>query len=320
MARRPYDARSRTTVASRPVYRTRDHRYARPSYRSVRPYRGTTYVVPARSYYRPYYTRWYVHPYYRNVYATNNVVVGFGFQTNAWQDTWRPPVRAGWTWQGGYWNQFGYWCPGYWQPRTRVRAPVGYTYVPGWWENKAYVDGYYRREARSGWQWEDGYYLENGSYIRGHWQPTQAPRAGYTWEAGFWDGETWVEGFWRPERRTNYSWVTSYYDEDSVFHGGYWMPQQEEPGNTWVPGWFDGNTWVPGYWESTDSYSKADVDNWQPEEGWDDGWETGAGWGDGEVVSNVEADRADDLPIALPVAFSEADLEDVTEDEALPPM
>lgn len=314
---RPYDARRRPTT--RPLYRTRDHRYARPSYRHVRPYRGTTYVVPARSYYRPYYTRWYVHPYYRHVYATRGVV-GFGFSTYAWRDTWTPPVRAGWSWNAGYWNQWGYWVPGYWAPRARVRAPVGYVYVPGWWDNDAYIDGYYRKQARSGWDWVDGYYLENGTYIRGHWKPNQPPRDGYVWEAGFWDGESWVEGFWRPEWRTNFSWVTAYYDEDGVFHAGYWMPQSERAGAVWVPGWFDGNSWIPGYWEDANTYQGADVSNWQPDEGWDDGWEEGSGWGAGEVVSNNIEKSGGDSPIALPVSFTEADLEDMSVDEALPPM
>ncbi|MCB9691462.1 MAG: hypothetical protein H6736_06585 [Alphaproteobacteria bacterium] len=316
-ARRPYDPRTRP--ATRPLYRTTDHRYARPSYRYVRPYGGTTYVVPARSYYRPYYTRWYVHPYYRHVYATN-VAVGFGFSTYAWRDTWAPPPRPGWVWNPGYWNAWGYWCPGYWTPRPRVSAPVGYVYVPGWWSNDVYVDGYYRRASRAGWAWDDGYYLENGDYVRGHWTPTQPPRDGYTWEAGFWDGETWVEGFWRPEYRRGFTWVSAFYDDEGVFNAGYWMPTVDRPGSVWVPGWFDGNTWIEGYWEDAGKYSAADPQDWKPEEGWDDGWEAGSGWGDGEVVDNKAGAPDDEGPIALPVAFSEADLEDVTEDEQLPPM
>lgn len=276
-------------------------------------------MVPGRSYYRPYYTRWYVHPYYRHVYATR-VVVGFGFATYAWRSSWAPPPRAGWSWQGGYWSRYGYWVPGYWVPRARVSVPVGYVYVPGWWDDDAYIEGYYRKERRDGWVWEDGYYLENGDYIRGHWRPTQPPRAGYLWEAGFWDGETWVEGFWRPEARRGFTWASAYYDEDGVFHSGYWLPAEERPGFVWVPGWFDGNTWVEGYWESEQKYGSADIEDWQPEQGWDDGWDTGSGWGDGEVVSNGPAETGDEAPIALPVVFSEADLEDVTEDENLPPM
>lgn len=288
----------------------------------MRAHPHATYRVPARAYYRPYYTRWYVHPYYRYRYSTT-VVVGFGFSTYAWQDTWMPPYRPGWSWVGGYWSPYGYWCPGYWAPARTVVIPVGYAYVPGWWDRDVYVDGYYRSEARDGWDWVEGYYLDDGTYVRGHWSPTGEGPEGYTWEPGFWDGETWIEGFWRPEFRSNYTWVSAYYDSDGVFHAGYWMPLEQEPGYIWVPGWFDGNEWVPGYWEAEGQYGSLDLESWQPEDGWNDGWKAGEGYGDGEVLeNNTDKDAApiveDGAPLAMPVWFDDDALQ---EDEgALPPI
>jgi hypothetical protein len=274
------------------------------------------YRVPSRAYYRPYYTRWYVHPYYRYSYSTT-VVVGFGFSTYAWTDAWAPPYRPGWSWVGGYWNPYGYWCPGYWNPAVTVVAPVGYAYVPGWWDRDVYVEGYYRTQDRNGWQWNEGYYLDDGTYVRGHWQPTGQGPEGYTWEPGFWDGETWVEGFWRPEFRSNYTWVSAYYDADGIFHAGYWMPLEQQPGYIWVPGWFDGNQWNEGYWESEDKYGSADLDGWQPEQGWNDGWQEGEGWGDGEVLKNNSAvpgdpdgPSEDGAPLAMPVWFDDDALQE----------
>ena len=97
--------------------------------------------------------------------------------------------------------------------------------------------------------------------------PTRPGPEGYVWEPGFYDGETYVDGFWRPQYRRGYAWVGSFYDDDGIFHGGYWMPAQDEAGYTWVPGWFDGNAWVEGYWVRDDEFQNADVENWQPEQG-----------------------------------------------------
>ncbi len=254
-------------------------------------------------------------------------MVGFGFQTYAWSNTWVPPQRAGWRWVPGYYSAWGYWCPGYWAPAPTVVVPMGYQYVPGWWDGDAYIDGYYRQETRDKWEWVEGYYLEDGTFVRGHWRPTGDGPEGYTWEPGFWDGENWIEGFWRPEFRQGYTWLSAYYDEDGIFHAGYWMPTVEERGYIWVPGWFDGNEWQQGYWESEDAYNSADPENWQPEEGWDDGWETGGGVGDGEVIRNGTPDgrgngsggqSGGDVPLAMPVWFDNE--EDQPDEEALPPM
>jgi hypothetical protein len=196
----------------------------------------------------------------------------------------------------------GVWYPGYWQPRAV--APVNYVYVPGWWDSDIYVEGYYRTQDRgSDWYWQDGYYLDDGVYVRGHWVPTSPPPQGYTWEAGFWDGESWVEGFWRPEYRSGFTWVSSYYDLEGVYHGGYWMPIQDVYGQSWIPGWFDGNEWVTGYWIDDSDLSGDAISSWAPDDGWDAGWEVGSGWGDGEVVLNEST--GGDVPLGLPVVIPE---------------
>jgi hypothetical protein len=288
----------------RPPHRSYDVRYGRPSSWAVRHAVHARYRPPGVFSYRPYYTRWYCHPYYRYQYSTY-AVVGFGFSIYPWYAWWSPPARAGWTWMPGYWD-FGYWHPGYWVPART--APVGYAYVPGWWEDEAYVEGYYRTETRNEWEWVDGYYLDDGTYVRGHWVPNGAPPDGYTWEPGFWDGEQYVDGFWRPEYRATFVWVDSYYDEDGIYHSGYWMPQDDRAGQVWIPGWFDGNEWVEGYWESEGAITQEAIESWQPPEGVDDGWEE-------EVYDRGSAPPAQliqkykeetgEAPLALPVPAPE---------------
>lgn len=225
--------------------------------------------VPGWYGYRPYYTRWYCHPWYRYRYSTV-AVVGFGFSVHAWNDWWVPPARAGWGWNSGYWA-FGYWHPGFWTPR-RV-APVGFAFVPGWWENQVYVEGYYRPQQRNNWEWMEGYYLDDGTYVRGHWRPTGNAPAGYTWEPGFWDGEEYVDGFWRPEFRTDHYWVGAFYDDDGVYHAGYWVPAEDRYGQEWIPGWFDGNEWIDGYWVNANEVTEEALSEWVPPQGYDEGWD-----------------------------------------------
>ncbi len=285
-------------------HRSQDHRYARPNPTHVSHHPHARYGAPHHHHYRPYYSRWYVHPWWRWCYSTT-VVVGFGFSVHAWYDWWAPPHRAGWLWVPGYYH-WGYWHPGHWRPAAI--APIHYVYVPGWWETETvYVEGYYRSEARSEWDWVEGYYLEDGVYVRGHWIPAEPGPDGYLWESGFWDGETWVDGFWRPEFRSDYYWISSFYDEDGVFHSGYWMPIEAQEGYVWIPGWFDGNGWEEGYWVRDEEVYEADIEAWEPAAGWDDGWEVGGGWGDGDVVQNDSPGAPGkpvarkESPLALPV-------------------
>ena len=48
---------------------------------------------------------------------------------------------------------------------------LGWLWVPGFWTNSVYVDGYWREEARQGQEWVDGYYDEDGIWIPGYWGP-----------------------------------------------------------------------------------------------------------------------------------------------------
>ncbi len=287
----------------RPVHRSMDKRYHRPSHRVVVTHPHAGYAPPARWSYRPYYTRWYCHPWYRYRYATT-VVVGFGFVTYAWTSQWAPPHRTGWVWVPGY-SMYGYWHPGHWSPVAP--APVHYVYVPGWWDNEVYVEGYYRKDGRDGWAWVSGEYLDDGTYIPGHWIPEGSAPEGYLWESGFFDGEAWIDGFWRPEYRAGHQWLSAYFDADGIYNSGYWLPLEERLDHVWVPGWFDGTQWVEGYWLHEDEVTEEAFEAWSPEDGFDDGWENGAGWGDGEVLKNqspqgVELDgEFGDAPLALPV-------------------
>jgi hypothetical protein len=92
---------------------------------------------------------------------------------------------------------------------------------------------------------------------------------GYTWEAGFFDGEIWVEGYWRPVARGGYRWVPARTTSDGVRNGGYWEPIESRADSVWIPGWFDGNQWVEGYWVSKSEYDATDPSTWEPYAGWD---------------------------------------------------
>jgi len=184
---------------------------------------------------------------------------------------------------------------------------VHYVYVPGWWDNEVYVEGYYRKDGRDGWVWVPGEYLEDGAYIPGHWIPRGDSPDGYVWEPGFFDGTTWVDGFWRPEFRPGYQWLSAYYDAEGIYNSGYWLPLEERASHVWVPGWFDGTQWVEGTWLHESEVTAEAFEDWSPEPGFDAGWENGSGWGDGEVVRNqspqdvVLDGEFDDAPLALPV-------------------
>ncbi len=310
---------------SPPSYHSRDHRYGHPSPHHVRTHPHAHRPPPSHAYYRSYYVNYWVHPYYRYRHAST-VVVSFGFVVNPWVVTWAPPHRPGWSWSAGYYDAWGYYHPGYWTPvgPAPVYRSVQYVYVPGWWDGNVYVEGFYRPTARSGWTWVDGYYLSDGGYVPGHWQPRSKAPAGYVWQAGFYDGESWVEGFWRPEYRSGYTWVNGYFDEDGIYSAGYWMPTQERPGQVWVPGWFDGHQWVEGYWVSESEYYNADVQGWEPEAGYDDGWQEdqvsssspSRSGGDSPRKQTVSASGSsgeippasseeDEVPLAIPVEVQE---------------
>lgn len=275
-----------------PPHRRADHRYARPALHVVRAHPLAPHPVPVQVGYRARYHHWWVHPYFRHHHSTT-LVVGLPFAPTPYVAAWKPPqVRTGFTWVDGHRDVFGVWHPGHWRPvaAAPVRQTAKYVFVEGHWSNSVYVDGYYRIENRGDdWRWVDGYYLEDGTFIRGRWEPAGAPPQGMTWEAGLFDGETWVEGFWRPEFRSDYVWISAFFDSDGIFHGGYWEPVDDKPGLVWVPGWFDGAEWQKGSWVGEAEYRDADVDHWQPEEGWNEGWEGAA------------PEAPNEIPLALPV-------------------
>lgn len=301
-ATRPYERTDSASTRTPPPHRSTDHRYARPHSHHVRPAEHAHHPPPDWHYYRPYYTHWYVHPYYRWLTATV-VVVHFGFAVDPWLTVWAPPPRAGWAWVPGRYDPLGYWIPGHWVPVAGppvIYPNVRYVFVPGYWQGSVYVEGYWRAGDRDGWIWQEGYYLPDGTYVSGHWEPAGPGPEGYVWEAGYFDGEEWVEGFWRPEFRDGYIWVSSYFDESGIFHGGYWMPAQPNPGHTWIPGWFDGRAWVEGYWVSDQEYSSADPQSWTPPEGWNAGWDSDA------TSAATTVAPPDEAPLALPVDDSGA--------------
>lgn len=273
----------------------------------MRPYHARP--LPRYRGYRPYYSRYWVHPWYRYTYSTY-VVVSFGFAVDPWGTAWVPPSRTGWVWVPGFYNVYGYWVPGYWEPARQtvvVYSDNSYVYVPGYWQDEVYVEGYYRVEARSDgdWEWIEGYYLEDGTAIPGHWVPSAAGPDGYTWEPGFFDGETWVEGFWRPEYRAGFVWISSWYDDDGIYNAGYWEPTEASPGEVWIPGWFDGTEWVEGYWIDEAEYSQGDIDTWEPEEGWHDGWDPESG----DLIYDDAEEDYGTVPLAMPVMIDEEALE-----------
>jgi len=272
VATQPRPVARHVVVTHGPLYRGPDHRWARPHPFVVVAH--PVHAYPPYVWYRPRWTHWYVHPYWRWTHATSVILV-LDFTPDPWDHAWVPPARAGWAWVPGH-MQGGWWVPGHWEPARAAPTWYGtsWVWVPGWWMGPTWVEGYWRPVNRPGWVWADGYYLDDGQYVRGWWEPDNAPpQPGYVWEGGHYDGETWVEGYWRPEKRDGYRWVDAWLDgETAIYYEGYWEPTEAKPGMVWVPGWFDGSEWVEGQWVSEAEYEKseADAENWQPEEGWED--------------------------------------------------
>ncbi len=262
-------------------WRTSDHRYAHPDPHYVPHSPEASYPPPAWDPYRPWYTNYWVHPWWRWTHATV-VVVSFDHACSPWVDVWTPPPRPGFVWMSGHWEG-PYWVPGSWVMTYPPSSYATYHWVSGWWLGDRYVEGYWRVNERPGWYWVDGAYYADNSYAWGAWYPLDEPLDGYVWEAGFWDGRDWVEGFWRPEQRDGYRWVTASYGPDSVYSAGYWEPLTAQPGQLWIPGWFDGESWVEGYWVPDDT---PEVSFTPPE-----GWTTG-----GERPAPLSADA----PLAIP--------------------
>lgn len=84
---------------------------------------------------------------------------------DAFSPHYRPPARAGFVWVEGYYDGWGGWVPGYYQP---VQTRVGYAWVPGYWSGNHYVGGYWRSTSRAGYYWAPGYY-DGRTWIAGSW-------------------------------------------------------------------------------------------------------------------------------------------------------
>ena len=84
-----------------------------------------------------------------------------------------------------------------------------------------------------------------------HWTP--APRAGYRWVAGHWEGRSWVPGYWVPTySRAGYVWVPGYWDHMNWVEG-YWRPASYA-GYVWVePAWY-GGVYYAGGWVVRSAY------------------------------------------------------------------
>jgi hypothetical protein len=108
--------------------------------------------------------------------------------------------------------------------------------------------------------WVAGHPGPGGPWVAGHCQRVgPAPRSGWVYVSGYWNGLVWVSGFWRPSARVGYTWVEAHVTEQDEYVAGYWEPEGEGPdGMMWRPGYFDGSDWVPGGWVPTSTYSAYD--------------------------------------------------------------
>jgi len=110
--------------------------------------------------------------------------------------------------------------------------------------------------------WVSGHPGTANQWVAGHCQYVgQAPRAGWSYVSGYWDGRVLVSGFWRPQVRVGFSWVDSHVNDQQEYITGYWEPEGASPDDMmWRSGYFDGSDWVAGGWVPTESYSAYDED------------------------------------------------------------
>jgi hypothetical protein len=110
--------------------------------------------------------------------------------------------------------------------------------------------------------WVGGHPGAGGQWIPGHCQAVgPAPRSGWLYVSGYWNGRIWVTGFWRPSARVGYAWVDAHVTDSDDYVAGYWEPEGDGPeGMMWRHGYFDGSDWVAGGWVPTESYQVYDDD------------------------------------------------------------
>lgn len=110
--------------------------------------------------------------------------------------------------------------------------------------------------------WVSGHPGQGGHWVSGHCQRVgPAPRSGWTYVSGYWNGRLWVSGFWRPAGRVGFTWVEAHVNDREEYVAGYWEPEGSSPeGMMWRPGYFDGRAWIAGGWVPTETYSAYDED------------------------------------------------------------
>lgn len=81
--------------------------------------------------------------------------------------TYVPAARPGYVWVPGYYDPYGFYVPGTWEP---IAHRAGYIWVPGYWIGASYYDGYWRPRLHADDVWVAGYYA-GGRYVPARWVP-----------------------------------------------------------------------------------------------------------------------------------------------------
>lgn len=89
---------------------------------------------------------------------------------NPYDPGYRPDPRPDYQWVPGWYDEFGNFVPGHWQP---IQPNPGYVWSWGYWSGSVYHDGYWRPATRAGQTWIDGYYIQ-GRYVSPRWVRSEA--------------------------------------------------------------------------------------------------------------------------------------------------
>jgi hypothetical protein len=76
-----------------------------------------------------------------------------------------PAPRPNYEWIPGWYDEYGYYVPGYWQP---LQTYPGYIWAWGYWSGRNYHEGYWRPASQPGRAYIDGYYVGN-RYVAPRW-------------------------------------------------------------------------------------------------------------------------------------------------------
>jgi hypothetical protein len=86
----------------------------------------------------------------------------------------------------------------------------------------------YRPAPRAGYVWVGGYW-QGPRYVPGHWQPlAPPPQSHYVWVDGHWEGDAYIDGYWRVEAVDGILWVDGEYEEGSYVEG-HWEDLDGQP-------------------------------------------------------------------------------------------